>query len=82
MEISSHTQGNTLAVETNSQFIGTDLSEGAFLSMVGWEKELTHKSNLKKKPMLVFLMSHLHETPKSMEFIVLLRVSINGVHRD
>ena len=69
-------------VVANSRFKGTDLREGTFLSMVGWEKELTHKSNLKNKPMLVFLMSHLHETPKSMEFIVLLRVSINGVHRD
>jgi hypothetical protein len=37
VEISSHTQGNTLAVETNSRFIGTDLREGTFLSMVGWE---------------------------------------------
>jgi len=55
---SSHTWGSMMVVVANSQFKGTDLKEGALLSMIGWEKELTHKSNSKKKPTLMFLMSH------------------------
>ena len=61
VEANSHTWGSIMVVISNSRFIGTDLKEGVLLSMIGWEKELTHKSNSKRKLMLVFLMSCLRE---------------------
>jgi hypothetical protein len=70
-----------VAIVINSRCIGTGLKEGALLSMIGCEKGLTHKSNLKKRPTLVFLMSHLHEIPRFKRFIILFQALISGVHR-
>jgi hypothetical protein len=82
VEPSSHTWGSMMVLVANSRFMRTDLKEGALLSMIGWEKELTRKSNLKRKLMLAFLMSCLCKVPKSRKFIVHLWVSINAVRRD
>ena len=71
MGSNSHVRGSVPRVEANSQFTGTNHKEGALLSMIGWEKELTHKSNSKKKPTLMFLMRHLHKIPRFKRFIIL-----------
>ena len=57
VEVNSHTRGSMMMVMANIRFVGTGLTEGTLLSMIGWGKELTHKNNLKKKPTIVFLMS-------------------------
>ena len=79
--LSNLVKGSMTMVVANSRFKGTDLKEGALLSMIGWEKELTHKSNSKKKPTLVFLMSHLHKIPRFKRFVILFQALISGAHR-
>ena len=69
-----------VAIVINSRCIGTGLKEGALLSIIGWEKGLTHKSNLKKKPMRACLTnSHWFVT---MITGSILRIPLSGVLED
>ena len=66
-----------MIVVAKSRFVGTDLKEGTLLFMISWKKESTHKSNWKKKPTLVLLMSsHWFVT---MNTAMILKTHPNGV---
>ena len=48
------------------------------LSMINGEEEFPLKSDWKRKPMLVFLMSHMHEIQKPKEIVIMIRTSIQN----